>query len=141
VYKAQRARQLSKLDQETLQLKIEQWQKQTPQSHFHFPVYKSTLDNDKESLEEEISYTQTLLYVHKEPWQQQLLKRYGNTISLMDATYKTTMCKLALFFLAVKTNVGYSVMGDFVVQSETTDQIAEALSCHFGILNGNLCTL
>jgi len=45
-----------------LQLKIEQWQKQTPQSHFHFRSYNSTLDNDKESLEEESSYTQTLLY-------------------------------------------------------------------------------
>jgi len=105
VYKAQQACQLSKLDQENLQLKIEQWQKQTPQSHFHFRPYKSTLDNDKESLEEESSYTQTLLYVHQEPWQQQLLKRYGNTISLMDATYKTTKYELALFFLAVKTNV------------------------------------
>ena len=46
----------------------------------------------------------------------------------MDATYKTTKYELALFFLAVKTNVGYSVVGEFVVQSETADQIAEALS-------------
>lgn len=128
VYRAQRACQLSKLDQENLRLKIEQWQKQTPQSHFHFRPYKSTIDSDKESLDGESSYTQTLLYVHQEPWQQQLLKRYGNTISLMDATYKTTKYELALFFLAVKTNVGYSVVGEFVVQSETADQIAEALS-------------
>ena len=46
----------------------------------------------------------------------------------MDATYKTTKYELALFFIAVKTNVGYSVVGEFVVQSETTDQVAEALS-------------
>ena len=46
----------------------------------------------------------------------------------MDATYKTTKYELALFFLAVKTNVGYSVVGEFVVQSETAYQIAEALS-------------
>ena len=46
----------------------------------------------------------------------------------MDTTYKTTKYKLALFFIAVKTNVGYSVVGEFVVQSETADQIAEALS-------------
>ena len=59
----------------------------------------------------------------------------------MDATYKTTKYELALFFLAVKTNVGYSVVGEFVVQSETADQIAEALSCHLGIQNGNLHTL
>ena len=46
----------------------------------------------------------------------------------MDATYETTKYKLALLFVAVKTNVGYSVVGDFMVQSETVDQIAEALS-------------
>lgn len=51
VYKAQRACQLSKLDQENLWLKIEQQkkqrEKQTPQSNFHFCPYKSTLDSDK----------------------------------------------------------------------------------------------
>ena len=131
VYKAQRACQLSKLDQENLRLKIELWQKESPQSHFHFRPYK--LETDKKCLplqdeSSESSYSQTLLYVHQEPWQQQLLKRYGNTISLMDATYKTTKYELALFFIAVKTNVGYSVVGEFVVQSETTEQVAEALS-------------
>ena len=45
----------------------------------------------------------------------------------MDATYKTTKYELALFFVAVKTNVGYTAVADFVVQYETTEQIAEAL--------------
>ena len=131
VNKAQKACQLSKLDQENLRLKIEMWRKESPQSHFHFRPYKSVaLESEKECqfFEEESNFTQTLLYVHQEPWQQQLMKRYGNTISLMDATYKTTKYELALFFIAVKTNVGYSVVGEFVVQSETADQIAEALS-------------
>ena len=127
VYKAQRACQLSKLDH--LWLKIEQWQNKPPSlTSTSTPIYKSTLNSDKESLEEDSIYTQTLLYVHQESWQQQILKRYGNTISLMDATYKTTNYKLALFFLAVETNIGYSVVGEFVVQSETAYQIAEAQS-------------
>ena len=46
----------------------------------------------------------------------------------MDATYKTTKYELALFFISVKTNFGYSAMGAFVLQSETADQISEALS-------------
>ena len=46
----------------------------------------------------------------------------------MDATYKTTKYELALFFLAVKTNVGYSVVGEFIVNSEITKQITEAHS-------------
>ena len=32
-----------------------------------------------------------------------------------------------MFFVSVKTNVGYSVVTDFVIQSETTEQITETL--------------
>jgi len=48
-------------------------------------------------------------------WQGELLKWYGNTISLIDATYKTTHYDLALFFICIRTNVGYSVVAEFVV--------------------------
>ena len=58
----------------------------------------------------------------------QLLIKYGNTISLIDATYKITKYDLALFFICIKTNVGYSVVGEFVVQSETAESIAESLA-------------
>ena len=119
IYKAEKACQLSKLDQENLNLKIRAWQKDHPQSNYYFRPYEPESCNE--------DFSQTLLYVHQEPWQQELLKRYGNLISLMDATYKTTKYELALFFLAVKTNVGYSVVGEFIVQSETTEQITEAL--------------
>ena len=37
------------------------------------------------------------------------------------------MYELVLFFVTVKTNVGYSVVSEFVVQSETKDSISEAL--------------
>ena len=58
-----------------------------------------------------------LLWIHQSKWQQELLARYGNTISLIDATYKTTKYMTLLCFLCVKTNVGYSVVAEFVVQS------------------------
>ena len=61
-------------------------------------------------------------------WQGELLQKYGNTITLMDATYKTTRYDLALFFICVRTNVGYQVVGEFITQSETSEQIAEALT-------------
>ncbi len=41
--------------------------------------------------------------------------------NLIDATYKTTKYDLALFF------IGYSVVAEFVVQSETSENIREAL--------------
>ena len=47
---------------------------------------------------------------------------------IVDATYKTTRYSLPLFFVVVKTNVDYQIVGSFVVQSETTDAIFEALS-------------
>lgn len=72
-------------------------------------------------------YEQTLLWVHQTEWQKQLLSRYGNTISLIDATYKTTQYDLALFFICVRTNVGYSVVAEFILQSETAESILEAL--------------
>ena len=48
-------------------------------------------------------------------------KIWQYTISLIDATYKTTKYDLALFFICVKTNVGYSVVAEFVIQSETAE--------------------
>ncbi len=133
---AQRACQLSKLDQENLRLKVQKWERESPNSHFYFrPYTESTEDNELNKLE------QSLLYVHQEPWQQTLMVKYGNTISLMDATYKTTKYELALFFVAVKTNVGYTAVADFVLQSETAEQIREAFrSCRHGTLHGNLHT-
>ena len=53
--------------------------------------------------------------------------RYGNSIVLLDATYKTTKYEMPLFFISVKTNVGYSIMANFVVQEEMIEQILEAL--------------
>ena len=45
----------------------------------------------------------------------------------MDATYKTTMFDLPLFFIAVKTNVNYQVVATFIVENETINAIQEAL--------------
>ena len=49
-------------------------------------------------------------------------------MSLIDAMYKTTKYDLPLFFVTVRTNVGYKVVAHFIVQSETTEQILEALN-------------
>ena len=73
-------------------------------------------------------FEETLLYVHQDKWQRGLLKWYGNNLTLLDATYKTTKYDLALFFLCVKTNVGYSVVGEFIIQSENGKQIGEAIN-------------
>lgn len=65
--------------------------------------------------------------MHQTAWQKRLLRLYGNDICLLDATYKTTRYALPLFFLAVKTNVDYQVVGSFVTEDETVCSIKEAL--------------
>lgn len=131
IHKAKSQLQLSKLDQENLGLKIDEWKKNSPDSKLYFRPYKKK--SPKQQLEmvntedEVTEYEQTLLWIHQESWQQDLLIKYGNTITLMDATYKTTQYELALFFLTVRTNVGYSVVAEFVIQHEKTEDIAEAL--------------
>ena len=49
------------------------------------------------------------------------------SLCLLDATYRTTKYALPLFFLAVKTNVGYSVVAEFLVQHETKSSIIHGL--------------
>ena len=46
----------------------------------------------------------------------------------MDATYKTAKYSMPLFFVCVKTNVCFSVVAEFIIQSETSEDIYEALS-------------
>lgn len=64
-----------------------------------------------------------LLFAHQTTWQKKLMLRYGNEITLLDATYKTMRYELPLFFLVVKTNVNYIVVGSFIIQRETTASI------------------
>ena len=46
-----------------------------------------------------LKYGNTLIWIHQQKWQIDLLK-YGNTISLIDAKHKTTRCELPLFFVS-----------------------------------------
>ena len=45
----------------------------------------------------------------------------------IDATPKTTKYELPLFFVCVRTNVGYSVVSEFILESESTENISEAM--------------
>ena len=94
------------------------------------PEEDSDGESDNEGEDERIIKTSTkgLFFVHQSKDQRRLLERYGNDICMLDATYKTTRYSLPLFFVVVKTNVDYQIVGSFVVQSETTDTIFEALS-------------
>ena len=104
----------SKDDQKNLHSKISQWKTEKANDKFLYCM-KSEGENGK-----------NFLFVYQSHYQQQLPKLYG-MICLLDATYKSTKYALPLFFIIVKRNVDYKIVGAFVCEQETTDSIAEGL--------------
>ncbi len=104
------------VDEQLLAAKVAQWQQNAPGSKF---LLRHACTD--------VQSRQTFLFVYQADWQRRLLLRYGNDLVLLDATYKTTQYALPLFFLCVKTNVGYCVVGTFIVQNEDTFAVSEAL--------------
>ena len=72
--------------------------------------------------------TGKFLYVHQTSSQRRLLQKYGQEITLMDATYRTTQYSLPLYFICVPTNVNYVTVATFIVESEDTQSLVEALT-------------
>ena len=143
MYKSIIKKRYSKIDHEDLQKKVEIWKAGSPDDNFLFHpnatyseeeerpedvVEGNDTDSEQEDKEMVKTSTKGLLFVHQTRDQRRLLERYGNELNLLDATYKTTRYSLPLFFLVVKTNVDYQIVGSFVIQSETADAIYEALS-------------
>ena len=125
---------------------ISKWSLQKPEDKFFFCPHSTQgdtdlTDTDNSTFEndgldddiDEIRPKQTpksqnnLLFCYQSEQQQRLLARYGS-ICLLDATYRTTRYALPLFFLCVRTNVGYQVVGVFMVQQEDIESIKEALT-------------
>lgn len=142
MYRASLLTRHSKIDQENLLFKIEDWKKESPEDMFYLRPATSKNSNCQQQVqmtedEDDIMWqtgpsdqseqAKELLFVHQTSWQRKMLAKYGNEICLLDATYKTSRYALPLFFLCVKTNVDYCVVGSFVIQSETRQAIAEAL--------------
>ena len=55
--------------------------------------------------------TSANIFVSEQQWQKELLKKYGQSMFLLDATYKVTKYLLPLIFVCVKTNNYYIVIG------------------------------
>ena len=85
-------------------------------------------DEDNKDLKILVEPGNSLLFVYQSKWQGRLLQKYGNELSFLDATYKTTRYALPLFFLVFKTDVDYQIVGTFVCEGESTENITEALN-------------
>ena len=124
----------SKCDHTNVSVKVCEWQRQHTQDPFHFRPYAARQGQAESDIavpdcanvkgdnyyDKEVKLTsntckQSFLFQHQTTWQR-LLTKYGNNICLLDATYRTTRYSLPLFFLAVKTNVDYQVVGSFIMR-------------------------
>ncbi len=113
-------------DQESLARKIDEWKTKDPTSRFFYRMREETTEKDNESRRQ--PGEKNFLFAHQETWQQRLLRRYGDELVLMDATYKTTEYAIPLFFVCVHTNIGYKVVAEFMCQTEEKESICEALA-------------
>ncbi|KAI8506623.1 hypothetical protein Bbelb_160500 [Branchiostoma belcheri] len=104
-------------DQVNLQTLTTRW---ATESCCHIKFRASQLQEDGSSTK--------LLFCYQTHWQQRLLHMYGGQMCLLDATYRTCRYSIPLFFLCVRTNVCYAVVGCFIVQKEETEDIQEALN-------------
>ena len=80
--------------------------------------------------QEEICFNdeQPFLLVLQTRQQSKWLQQFGNTITCMDATYKTLRYGFPCFFVVVKTSLGIGrVVGTIIPQYEIEDLIREGL--------------
>ncbi|CAC5403653.1 unnamed protein product [Mytilus coruscus] len=126
MYMAQTKLKYSKIDQENMLQLVAEWQQQNPVDIFdlmpaaeiHSGENGVCLENieeieqddsDEVYTSEKSEASSAFFFCHQTQFQRHLLQRYGNSLCMLDATYRTTKYALPLFFVAVKTNVGYSV--------------------------------
>ena len=141
IHKALVAGQYSALDVDNLELKMTEWKEAEPNANFYLRKCKEKLNSkhppkglasdepaDSNSADdvEDNNTDHLFMFVHQSEQQRQLLHRYGDMV-LLDATYKTSKYALPLFIMAVRTNVGYIPVAEFVVEEEDSRSIAEAL--------------
>lgn len=115
MYLANQRMMHSKDDQQNLQKSIENWKQQNPNDNFLYRMKTEGKGGD------------SFLFVYQSEKHRYLLQRYGS-IGLLDATYKTTKYALPLFFLCVKTNVDYQIVGTFICEHEGKESIKEGIA-------------
>jgi hypothetical protein len=89
-------------------------------------------DANKSASNPELSSDEQLLIVFQSSDMANLYRMYGHSGILMDATYRTCMYTLPLYFIVVRTNIGYQPVCMFMTRHEKKDNIVEALQIFRG---------
>ena len=73
IYKTKRSIELSKFDQQNLQFKIKEWEKESKQSMFYFrPFMRKEKYGQDNKYNKEQEFEQPLLWVHQMQWQKEI---------------------------------------------------------------------
>lgn len=71
----------------------------------------------------------TFLLILQTKFQQELLLKYGNTVTMMDGIYRTTKYGFPCFFVTVKTSLGVGRVAAVIIsQDESEEMLIEALA-------------
>lgn len=87
--KSRREGRSSTIDQENILCLVNSWKENNPEINVCCRL--STCEDDA-------LHPQNFMYCYQTHWQKRLLKIYGNQITLLDATYRTTRYALPFFF-------------------------------------------
>jgi len=66
-----------------------------------------------------------LVFAHQTKWQRRMLQLYSEHMCLIDATYKTTIYDMRLFFLCVLSNVRCLNVVTFLLSDEKQTSITK----------------
>ncbi|XP_064642764.1 uncharacterized protein LOC135497036 [Lineus longissimus] len=69
----------------------------------------------------------SFLFVHQTHWQREFLMHYGNELSVLNPMIETQSYCLPLYFVYVKTDLGYTCVATFIVHKETVENLSSAL--------------
>ncbi|CAC5416831.1 unnamed protein product [Mytilus coruscus] len=110
-----------KNDQQNLQILVNKWKEDSPKDKFFYqPVPEIPVDINTDY--------HGFLFVHQTEFQSRLLIKYGQEIILMDSTYNTMQYEMPLHLICFLTNVGYKVVGAFVIGKESRLNIKEGFA-------------
>ena len=142
----------SKFDQENIAANMEEWKKWanvmfTPKGNqmktddiITSLENKITEDDNEDDDEEDIDYgtvdlnlhlnlhvEKKLCFVYQSNNMQNLYRKYGKHLVLLDATHKVCKYALPLFFLVVQTNVNFQLAAVIVTEDEDSKLLLKAL--------------
>ncbi|CAN7994988.1 unnamed protein product, partial [Ixodes hexagonus] len=136
VQAALRKHRLSSADLDSCRCLVEKWAMQDPESKFFFQSQQGTSQVDGQSEvrcgngQQVVMIQQQelqLLFCYQSKFMRDLMSRYGNGAMRLDMANKSNELSLPVFFVSVGAPRELMTVGVFVLESETTECIIEAL--------------